>query len=368
MLIYFLLILYILLLMLWDRSKFTFSSKERKHSRVLFFSMCAIYLICVLRASTVGRDLPGYEVAYAITSDVNWNDYGYIYFEKGYIFLMKICTQLGLSFQSFLIVLYGVIIVPIWFFIKENSKNVMMSVLIYVCYIIFEFDLTGLRQGAAISIVILALQALISENNYKYIKYVLLVLLASTLHRSALIAMLFLPLVIWVKSLFWYTVAIIIGGFISLIGRNYLFSYIGTLFGSESFSNSMDLHIGGNLVFMCGIVMIAMYTYVIQSTKYIDNLTRAKVDGDSKEIFMLKAFMFGIVLSLFFGESTAARSYMYFSIALMIIVPNICSKFEKKSRTLLECAFTMFFVVFFYYNSLKANNFDIVPYKFFWQI
>lgn len=366
MTIYLLLLLCIVLLMLWDGSKYTFRNDGKKSERALLLAMSLIYLLCVLRASSVGRDIPGYQTAYELTKKMPWSNFSYIYFENGYILLMKICNGLNLSFQMYFVVLYVIILLPVFTFIRDYSDNKLMSLLIFVCYIIFEFDLTGLRQALAISIVLLAFQVLLAGKKGKNLKYILMVLLAATIHKSALIALVFLPLVSFVKSLRWYTVAMLIAVAVSMGARQYLFGVISVIFDRESFADR-GLNIGGNIIFMCAVTIMSVYVYDVQRKTLQNGATDEQILQYQREIFMLKAFMFGIVLSLFFGEATTARSYMYFSIVTMVLIPNVCAKFERKNRILIEGAFVIFFIVFFYFNSLKANNFDIVPYRFFWE-
>lgn len=354
-------------LLVIDKSRYTFRADGNKSNRLLALAMCIVYLLCVLRATSVGRDIEGYKNVYELTKDVRWGDFSYVYFEKGYVLLMKICTKLNFSFQMYLAVIYTIILLPVFIFIKKYSENKLLSLLIFVCYIIFEFDLTGLRQAIAISLELCAFQTLLSNTKQKGIKYVLLTLFAATIHQSALIALVFLPLVYFVKSLRWYIVVITLGTVLGFAVRKDLFGVIALLFGRDSFDTNIGLHIGGNIVFMSLIAIICVYEFY--SAERIESQYEALKNPIEiqRDTFLLKVFMFGILLSAFFGDATAARSYMYFSIVAIALIPNMCAKFTSKSKVILEFAFVVFFIVFFYFNTLKANNFDIVPYRFLWE-
>lgn len=364
MTVYFLLIIAILILDIVENQN-AFGIDEKKSNRLLLFSFVLIYLVCVLRDPSVGRDIPGYELMYEATRKVSWNDFDYVYFENGYILLMKLCIKLGLSFQAFFAVVYFIILFPIYLFIKKYSTDKLFSVLIYVCYISFEFDLSGLRQAIAISIVLLAFIVLLEARKFPHIKYILLVLVAATFHKSAYIALVFLPLLV-IHSMTWYTAGMIFGTFVSLFSRSYLFAYIKELFGKDSFSVEAGLHIGGNILFMLAVTVLVLY---LQKIPYCipENQLFKKAKLSISDSFMLKAFMFGIVLAVFFGEETSARSFMFFSQAIMVLIPNLSLKFDKESIIVFKAIFIVFFIAFFYFNTLKANNFDIVPYSFFWN-
>lgn len=359
----------IVFLMLLDKSGGALRHDEKRSNRILFFSFILIYLVCVLRSPSVGRDIPGYEEAYILTKRFAFDNFNYIYYEKGYILLMKICIRLKLPFQGFLAVVYLIILYPIYLFIKKFSTDKLFSTLIYICYIIFEFDLTGLRQAIAISIVLLAFLALLKAPKFPKILYIILVFVAATFHESAYIALVFLPFVM-IRSISLYTVSMVATTGISLLLRPYLFSYIKNLFDKDSFSLDAELHIGGNIIFIC---TLAFFTLFVYQTQIYLNIKKRKVDSSKYiekyniDIFMLKVFMFGIVLAIFFGNETSARSYMFFVQAIMILIPNLSSQFDSNSRLIFKGVFVVFFIVFFYFNTLNANNFDIVPYSFFWQ-
>lgn len=359
----------IVLLMLMDKSGGTLKRDENRSDRILLFSFILIYLVCVLRSPSVGRDIPGYQEAYNFTKRIAFDNFDYIYFEKGYILFMKICVKLKLSFQGYLAVVYVVILYPIYLFIKKYSTDKLFSTLIYICYTLFEFDLTGLRQAMAMSIVLLAFITLLEAPRFPKMLFIILVLFAATFHKSAYIALVFLPLVM-IRSISWYTASMVAATGVSLLFRTYLFSYIKNLFGKESFSLDAGLHIGGNVIFMCAIVIFVLYVGKVQNSLNMKNskadLSECVKKYDTDE-FMLKAFMFGIVLAIFFGNETSARSFMFFSQAIIILIPNLSLNFDEKSRFLFKGVFVFFFIIFFYFNTLKANNFDIVPYSFFWN-
>jgi len=106
-------------------------------------SFILIFLLCALRSYTVGRDLPGYRMHYLDVVNHPWTNFNYIYFEKGYQLLMKVCAWIGLSWQMYLALVYVIILIPIYMFIKKYSRNAFLSVIVFICYMYFEFNLTS---------------------------------------------------------------------------------------------------------------------------------------------------------------------------------------------------------------------------------
>ena len=354
------------LAMIIDHSTIMASNTKKRSNILLGIIFISLFLICVLRSSSVGRDISGYELAYKMTKDVSFSDFNYIYYENGYLLFMKICIALKMNFQCFLVVTYLIILFPIFIFIEKFSNDKIFSALIYICYIIFEFDLTGLRQAIAMSIALVAFVILIEKKKMYLFWYFLIILLAMTFHKSAIICFAILPLML-IKDIKWYSIIIFVATIISLVLRNVLLPYIKQLFDKDSFNTNATLHIGANVIFM--VIMAAYFLYVLNIGEKESGFNWEFYNGIFIENnkLLYKIFLIGILLAIFFGNETTARSFMFFAQSLIILLPNTLFYLEKKSSIILRMLFVAFFVYFFVTNTLIANNFDIVPYKFYWQ-
>ena len=314
-----------------------------------------------MRASSVGRDLQGYREVYLLTNNIPFNDFSYVYFEKGYIFLMKICVVMKLPFQGFLAFVYAIVMIPIFTFICHNSQNKLFSVLIYVCYINFEMSLSALRQAISVSIVLLAFDVLLNCRKRKLsaLLSVGLVFLAATFHTSAIVVIPFFFLSGVIQSVVRYVCVLAIGTVFGMFGRIYIFDLLKNLFKDEVINFNGEIHIGGNIEFMCAITIgcLVLYYKAKENTKF--NL--------KKNSFLLKAYLFGIIVLLFFGDANASRSYLFFGITGTVLIPNFIANFKLRNKIITESGFVIFLAAFFYFKTLKANNLDIVPYQFFWN-
>lgn len=96
--------------------------ENRSRKYFLLFSFVSIFLIFALRSYTVGRDVPGYRRIYLDVLNHPFSDFDYVYFEKGYQLLSKICGFSGVSWQVFLSIVSALILIPIYVFIKKYSK------------------------------------------------------------------------------------------------------------------------------------------------------------------------------------------------------------------------------------------------------
>ncbi len=344
---------------------------SEKSKKALFLNgvFLVMYLLYSLRASSVGRDLPGYERVYNMTGGVSFGDFGYVYFENGYILLMKVCHALGMSFQAFMAFVNAIILIPVYLFIKKYSTSPLLSVLIYTCYMFFEFNMTGIRQAIAASIVLLGIMALLSLKKQPLLAYLVIVFVATFFHRGAFIGFLYLPFH-FMKSMKTYTLSAIGLLAVALLGRGYLMSFIKNYFDKESMNASAGLYIGLNVVFLLGLA--ALFTFGAYQRECAMKKASADTDLEKYDIektpIFEKMFLLSIVTVFLFGSDNAVRSFMLFNQVFIVLLPNCIKRvFDKKTYTLAMMAMIAFFTVFFFTNTLLENSFDIVPYKFFWE-
>lgn len=350
-------------------------SYEKRKIYLLNSIFILVFLLCILRSYTVGRDVEPYRIHYLDVVNHTWMDFEYIYFEKGYQLLMKICAWFGLSWQWFLTVVYSIIIIPVYLFIKKYSKHIILSILVFICYMYFEFNLTGIRQALASSICLIGLITLLESSKYPVIKYIIIVTIAVFFHKSAFACYFLIPF-FRVKNIKTTTVIIIVLTAVGLISRTQILIFIKDIFMKESLEVESSLYFGGNLLFLLVLAFAIIMKEIIRENNLITvgmktdqkyyNVDGKLLNYDSNDIFQ-KSFLLSIFFLVLFGMETSARSYMLLNQVIIVLLPNLFDSLAGKSKWIAMSAMTIFLVLFFYFNTLVANNFDIVPYKFFWQ-
>jgi hypothetical protein len=230
---------------------FNFIGLNNEKEKQLYLKMMfiLIYFLFVLRSSSVGRDLIGYEQIYMLTKNMPWSDFSYVYFEFGYILLMKISALLGLSFQMFLSIVYAIMLIPIYILISKYSKNILLSILIYICYQRFEFDMTGIRQAIAMSIVLFGYIRFLEVRKFKIFNYILFVSIAVFFHNGAYVSYLFLLFVPF-RSFNRFLLTFFIVILSSFILRNEIFQIVRSIFERASFDLNAPMYFGGNIFFL----------------------------------------------------------------------------------------------------------------------
>lgn len=111
--------------------------------------------------------------------------------EVGYGYLNILASQSGLSFQSFQILISLVTLFLVFRYIVKRTVSPFLSILIYmVCF--FSLDFVLMRNFLAFAIFLQAMIVLFEGHKYCRVKYALLIVLATAMHQSSLMFMVFI--------------------------------------------------------------------------------------------------------------------------------------------------------------------------------
>lgn len=347
---------------------------EENKKKVLKAIFLMIFLICALKSSEVGRDISAYKLGYEMTQNVAFSNFTYIYYETGYKLFMKVCVSLGCPFQLFMALVYAIITIPIYTFIKKFSDDTWLSALIYICYMYFEFNMTGIRQALASSICLIAFTVLLENGKWKFLKYIALVTLAVSFHSAAFIAY-FAIIALLIPSIRAYSLLLFAGSGAMLFMRGPVLSFIKAWASKDSMNASAAIYIGGNFIFIAFIGILFLFSVIRRQRNicciHASDSNNAELmyfeESVNRDALLTKIFLMSIPFLLLFGADNSVRSSMLLSQVLMVLLPNSLDCFSVSSQKMVRIALVVFLIVFFFTNTLVPNNFDIVPYQFFWQ-
>lgn len=330
--------------------------RNKTKAEILFMlsSFLIVYLVCILRAPSVGRDILGYKHIYELTEKIRFSNFDYVYFENGYILMMKISIIFGLSFQKFLIICYLIMLLPIWVFIYRYSNNKLLSIILFICYMFFEIYLTALRQSISMSIFLIALMILLSKRRGSVLIYYLIILLASFVHRGVLVCI-FIPILFLVHNKNKFVMTLLPLYSLLVMFRGQLMTMLLNFFGREMM-DSFSMYFGFNsfVLLMIFLVLIVYEQMFKINYKFSEN------------IFILMLIM-GLLIGVYFGTNSTARSYMYYVFPLLILIPKILSIFDEKSKIIVNIIVISLLILYFMDSIINDNNYDILPYKFYWE-
>ncbi len=175
---------------IWIMSEIYQSQSSDQNKKYLWVASCILVLLFMsLRDVSVGSDTIQYVNYFKSVAQIGWGDLNHVYTKDvGFFYILKILglvstSQLWFMFSTSFISLIGVLL-----YIKDSSRNPILSLYFFITLANFMFVLSGMRQAFAMSICLVATRYI---KNQKLIPYVLYVLFAAMCHKSAL---LFLPM------------------------------------------------------------------------------------------------------------------------------------------------------------------------------
>lgn len=110
--------------------------------------------------------------------------------EIGFRFISYIINYLGMDSQWIIIIMNFISITCMIMVINKYSENKALSLLVFFP-IFLSFDMHASRTAVAISISFLSMKYIIER---KFLRYIFFIMLASTFHRSVIIAILLYPI------------------------------------------------------------------------------------------------------------------------------------------------------------------------------
>ena len=363
------------------------NSSDRRRKIYLIVTFGALILVAGLRAPSVGTDLVGhYAKRFNMIGDYSWSQIptfsATIGYEIGYCYFTRFLHVFSSDVQFFIFATSFLMCAAFGYFIYKESMDVILSteLMLFTCFY-YRF-MTMMRQGLAISIILVAYTLMNnSERRLKdYIKFALLILLASTFHSSAILCI----LMILFDRLRFTKKQIIIG--VGVMVVFYLFymnfytaalNFFGTGNNYERYLTSASEGVGHiNLQtiynFILAFVPFLLGYYVLVWEKKTEN--HFLKDDESmyclakNESFLLYMVLIASTFNLLiFRMNILNRFSLYFTPFVLILCPYAISSMKLKSNKPIvrACIYFMFGFYFVWLTITKAGEFyGVVPYRF----
>lgn len=346
-------------------------------------------LISALRASTIGIDLDlHYAKNYELISSVNWSDIPIFatlkQYELGYCYFTKLLTYISSNVQFYIIITSIIIYGLHGYFFYKKSEDVILSSSLFMFFCLFYMYMNIIRQAVAVSILLLA-YLIFSESKKKvhnYVVFVLLVILASVFHSSAILCLVYLLfdklkftkihmlLGIVVTALIYVGYSSVYKFVLSILGGNDKYSsYLDSEKYGVGHMNSQSIYY---VIITLGAFLLGYYILVWKDKTSHKLFAKQEYKVKSNESFMLyMSFIAFACRLLIFKMSIISRFTFYFIPFVLILYPYAISKFKRRSnRIILNLA--VYGVCLFYFMWVTLSNADtlygVVPYEFFWQV
>ncbi|ELX4188083.1 EpsG family protein [Vibrio vulnificus] len=264
--------------------------------------------------------------------------------EPGYLGILFVINSFGLDYQFAVLSISVVSNLFLFFAVRKLGFDFLLFSLVFLSTYFLKFELSTIRQGVAISIVLLSYCFILKGNKFKYFSFILL---ASSFHYSALV-MLFFPVAL--SASFFYSkrfsILLILFAFpfffLTIEMRDAFFSIVQQYFTGSSFiigklityfNRGSDNSLPLVQVYSCFIYFICLYYFADFK------------DEKQRIIILLSNILLIVQFYLKFLPSIVTVRLEYYFIyshlfCLMIIIDSIRRQFNVAAflfSTLIVC-------------------------------
>lgn len=310
-----------------------------------------------LRDISVGADTYSYKVNFFDKIDsISWNRLLNDFYNKyilrlpdmekdlGYRVFEKIFHLFSNNYQLYLIFIAIIFFVLMGRFIYKYSKNAYLSYVLFSCLFYSFYAITGLRQTIATALVVFCGTELIKDR--KFYKFLFLIMIASTIHASALC---FLPFY-WISRInISYKTILVYWGLIisSFLFRTQVFKVFKLISGYDNYKFDSGAT-GGTFLLL--LLVLAVFISIF-CEKIIDDFISS--------ISLNALFISCIFSSMLLINPACMRVIQYYSIFLVLLLPKCQNIFVNKSKNLFNILIPSILILL-----LILNN---PTYSFFWM-
>lgn len=307
--------------------------REDKKKKKAFCIIVAVQWILIsgLRHKSVGADTNAYGVAFENVKNMSWdkvltNCWDYLFEgleikDPGYNLLVKFFQVFFESYQVFLIFIAVVFTCLMARWIYRNSELPEISFLVYSVLFYAFYAVTGHRQTLATALVFFLGYELIKKK--KFIRFAIIAFMAFMIHKSSIVFVLYL--LIAHKSIGWIYSAImlIVSVALAVLGKSIYVPIAGEL----GFGEGVIDYAGGGaetystvLLLLC-VVIIGCYPWISRRRKDVK--------------FLYNLIYLTVASTLFvYQNQSFMRVQQYFSMIIMIMIPEVILTFREKNRTI----------------------------------
>lgn len=296
---------------------FASSCTHKKYDKYLLkICFIALFVVMAFRGgfSTDYRTYVSYflEIPFHTLKDILTMDYHLGYIESGFALIIKAINIFSNNYLWMFIICSLIILVPTYRLIEE-SDNKWLSLILYLSFNTYFNSFNLLRSFMAVSILTLAIKAVVNRH---FKEYVCWVVLASTIHVSAL----FLIPVYFLLNLDVSEKSILIYGGIA-ISLLVLLKPLSTFYLKLIYKGIFVDSLSG-LRFKDIIVQLAFFLFVTVVC-LLSTSMNIKVPNDRDKVLINGTMLWGIFLVATLQIGLAQRFVYYFEPFAIICIPTV---------------------------------------------
>lgn len=334
-------------------------SLKNKKEKIFFLFMTGIALILVMGCRYVNiedrGDLNNYARLYYNLAEIPWSEmFEFSEMEPGYLILNKLCLKVFPWTQSIIFIEAVICVFFTFRFIYKFCNDVFIGVLCYLAQGLMIFELTGFRQGIAISLCLFAAEFI---ERRKLIPFLLIVLLAASFHSTAIV---FLPL--YFISVFkpsfkmtaLYTLFFVV--FVQIMPR--LLSFGSDLTGSDYTEASSWGNFTGPAINIVLYIVAIVFLFMTNKSKDIQT--------ENARNMKWNMCIFGLIIYVLrFISLPFERVSFYFSGGVIAALPDaVLDSFDEYYRRIISVIMMALLICLFF---VRMHGTGALDYRFFWS-
>lgn len=336
-------ILNIFLILIWGFVLTYINPTRRKKAAFCTIASFQWILLSGLRHPSVGPDTENYMYSFSASGRFSWqelfNAFFRFYFKNeekivlsdgtalskdvGFTLFEKLIHVFTDNPQVYLFIVAVVIFSSLGYFIYKNADDPCFAYILFSTLFYSFFAITGLRQAIATALGVFIGYEFIKQR--KLWKFLLVILIAFTIHKSVLV---FLPFYFLARlKISWkYFTAVIAATAAMLLGGAPLILQLGELFGYdreevyEANTTTYTL-----LMLLIGAATIFLYRYIQKQGAYKNTEINAAVLSSALTLLTTV-------------DQAMMRVQQYYALFLMFGIPNIYNSLDKKIKPIVRIA------------------------------
>lgn len=331
-------------------------NKDSRDKTIYLGVLCfAIWMLMGLRDVTIGTDTKSYVHIFerACLYGNNWLESVLTKMREPLFYIITWLVSLfSDNYTAYLLVWAGFPAIGLFIILNRYLNNTIecYEALIVLCMLgLYAFFVAGIRQTAAISIVLISFKYL---QNANFWKFAMCIAIAAMIHNSVIMFLIAYPLR-WAKIKWWYIIVLLIVLILSTkIKLDIIVKYSALLFGNRFESYGTIYQSSQNM--SAFFVQLALFLICFIKIKPL-----ISKDTTNNILFVL------ITIGLFFQSlagllAEMSRISFYFSAFAIILVPRALQEYPPRYRPLVNGTFIM--VCLFLLLFVSKSNLPI--YKF----
>jgi len=286
-------------------------------------------LLSGLRDYSVGADTYVYKIYFDNISNSSWaslwDSFGNILFkgvdgrDPGYPLFEKLVSTFTTNYHVYLFIIALLFTIPLGIWIYKNSAEPLMSFLLFSSLFYAFFAITGHRQTIATALVVLIGYKFIKER--KFLPFLFLIIFAATIHKSALgFAPFYFIANIKITKKYLFSISALVT--VLFIFKNQFMAILGNIMGYEEYTDQFQ---GAGTWTFTALLLVLFIITIWQSSPMIENCKQVT--------HYINALLMALVfVPLTFVNPNAMRVVQYYSIFIMLLVPEMIKTFNDKEK------------------------------------